>query len=646
MQGTHNYGSIDICVQETPPPPANDECTGAIPVSLTLPGTLCVSSIFANTSGATLSANSPSCVSINFNNDDTWYSFTAPSGTAILRYSNCFETTTTAGAGLGYALYNSCPSGNASLLCSNNFGFINGFTTLTGLTAGNVYLPRLFGSNSNNYVSFNFCIQSPLQNDECINAITLPVTNGFCTSPVIASLNGATTSAGFTSPTCRIGGPTSDVWFKTSAVKTAGNDLVMTAYTGASGTLTQIACDDDGNPETFPSASHSRITLTGRTTGETIMLRVTAVTSANEEQFAICAWDETTSVLPLITAGGNCITGNAKIIDSAQGNIYMWVPIFDNSGNIIAEVYSNGNDLGLITPNLFVNSGAVRQFGSRFYLDRNMAIQSANSITNPIKLRLYLKQTELSALQAVDPSVSGITQLKITKTNTLCQSAYSGSPTVISQEANSNYGVNYYLQYSTNGFSSFYLDGLSGVLPLKFIQFTVLRIQTGVSINWTVVKDSSIYSFEVEKSENGIQFHTIASAKRDEFISERNGNWNYTITDALANNIVFYYRIKLIDINGRIIYSKVKKLNAAKKENLFLSVYPNPANKGITIEFNNISNETAIISIFDISGRKLKQFQQINLNGKIILNISDFKAGIYLMKIDIGGRTYQKKFIK
>ncbi len=101
-----------------------------------------------------------------------------------------------------------------------------------------------------------------------------------------------------------------------------------------------------------------------------------------------------------------------------------------------------------------------------------------------------------------------------------------------------------------------------------------------------------------------------------------------------------------IDINGRIIYSKVEKLNASKKENLFLSVYPNPANKGITIGFNNISNETAIISIFDISGRKLKQFQQINLNGKIILNISHFKTGIYLMKIDIGGRTYQKKFIK
>jgi hypothetical protein len=468
-----------------------------------------------------------------------------------LRYSNCIETTTDNSASLGYALYGSCPTNSSSISCSNSFGFKIGSVTLTGLTPGNTYYLRLFAAGTNNYASFNFCIQTPLQNDECLNAINIPVTNGFCINPVIASLNGATTSAGFSPPSCINTSNSKDVWFKvtlpstgnliiqTSAVKSTARDLVMTAYSGNCGSLTEVACDDNGNPETGPSDNHSRITLTGRTAGEVIYLRVTPFTSASEEQFAICAWDETISVLPPISISGNCSDGIPGIIDSTRGNLYMWVPLFDNSGNIIAEIYSDGNELGSVSTSLYVHNGSPRQVGSRHYLDRNLSIQTSVAPTTPVKIRMYIKQSELSALQSVEPSISGVNDLKITKTSTNCQPAYSGTPIVINQQSNSGYGTDHYLQFLSSGFSSFYIDGLNGVLALKFLSFKVKQNQSHLFLDWVVAKDSSILLFEIQKSEDGIQFKTIATKSKFDIYKDDNNSWGYSYSGLNNSATIF-----------------------------------------------------------------------------------------------------------
>ena len=75
----------------------------------------------------------------------------------------------------------------------------------------------------------------------------------------------------------------------------------MLAYTNNCSTFTQIACDEDGNTAPFPSANHPRISLTGRTPGETILYRVMPRNGNNLGQFSICAFDETAASLPTVS---------------------------------------------------------------------------------------------------------------------------------------------------------------------------------------------------------------------------------------------------------------------------------------------------------------------------------------------------------
>jgi hypothetical protein len=145
----NNYMSFDFCVQDVPPPPANNECVNAQPISLTLPGTTCVSTYTVHTAGATQSAPNPNCTS-SANNDDLWYSFTASAATAILRYSGGGLTSTAGAMSLGFAVYStSCPVTTTTVVCNSGFGANSGFFNITGLTAGTNYYLRLFTGGGN-----------------------------------------------------------------------------------------------------------------------------------------------------------------------------------------------------------------------------------------------------------------------------------------------------------------------------------------------------------------------------------------------------------------------------------------------------------------------------------------------------------------
>lgn len=116
--------------------------------------------------------------------------------------------------------------------------------------------------------------------------------------------------------------------------------------------------------------------------------------------------------------------------------------------------------------------------------------------------------------------------------------------------------------------------------------------------------------------------------------------------NCVENTIILYYRIKPIDVNSRYIYSKIEKLLPTGNSGARVFIYPNPAGKEITIEFPNAPISPAFISFFNFSGKKIKQLQQINQNGKTTINVSQLKNGIYLVRLIVSDRIYLEKFVK
>jgi hypothetical protein len=69
-----------------------------------------------------------------------------------------------------------------------------------------------------------------------------------------------------------------------------------------------------------------------------------------------------------------------------------------------------------------------------------------------------------------------------------------------------------------------------------------------------------------------------------------------------------------------------------------LSLYPNPADEELTVEFRMNVSQQADISIMDLSGKQLQRTRVLASEGsnKVFIGTSELSSGFYLIKISIG----------
>lgn len=71
-----------------------------------------------------------------------------------------------------------------------------------------------------------------------------------------------------------------------------------------------------------------------------------------------------------------------------------------------------------------------------------------------------------------------------------------------------------------------------------------------------------------------------------------------------------------------------------------LSIYPNPTSENITIK--GLNNRNVNLEIYDMLGKSVLSKK---INTTELINVSEFRKGIYLLKIDSAGKTKTQKLI-
>ena len=114
-------------------------------------------------------------------------------------------------------------------------------------------------------------------------------------------------------------------------------------------------------------------------------------------------------------------------------------------------------------------------------------------------------------------------------------------------------------------------------LPETFTSVKAYREDKNINVEWRVENERNIKQYEVEKSTNGVGFTTIT-------IKAATGNNGssaiYVTTDSKPLEGYNYYRIKSMDINGKIAYTGVVKvlMGTIKRD---ITISPNPIIDGM-----------------------------------------------------------------
>jgi PQQ-dependent dehydrogenase (s-GDH family) len=355
-----------------------------------------------------------------------------------------------------------------------------------------------------------------------------------------------------------------------------------------------------------------------------------------------------------------CENANTIVINSANNNLNIWVPITDTNSNVIAEIYSTVN-LDTVRTSMYHNGGPVvrEDGGHRLYADRNITITPQTQPVSPVKIRLYLTTAEFTALntalnsQGVGSGIGGsINNVGIFKnSNNTCVSSLSGgTATAVTTNVKVAHGtLGYVLQAnSLSSFSTFYFaNSLLTTLPVQLLAFTGNLVDNATLLNWSTSSEINTANFIVERSEDGNNFSSIGTVAA---AGNSNSPLSYSYTDndvmTLPSSVI-YYRLKIVDKDGNFVYSKIVTISLADLV-AKVTVFPNPATDKTNITVGAVTDGQVHWRMIDNAGRTVmaSTVQVKKGRNNITVNVTKLAAGIYHLTVSGAGVEKQVKFQK
>ncbi len=174
-------------------------------------------------------------------------------------------------------------------------------------------------------------------------------------------------------------------------------------------------------------------------------------------------------------------------------------------------------------------------------------------------------------------------------------------------------------------------------LPADFKSFTATRTSSSnVLLKWETVNEQNVDGFAVERNIAG-SWQEIAFIPTQ---SQAGGSVDvllYTFND--PNNVkgMTQYRIRQKDLDGR---SKLSVIRAVRGEGQTgkTIIYPNPTSDGkVTVVFEE-GGVTRDVSLFDMSGRVIRQWKGVTNNN---IQIENLVPGVFTLRVLIPETGYQ-----
>jgi len=181
------------------------------------------------------------------------------------------------------------------------------------------------------------------------------------------------------------------------------------------------------------------------------------------------------------------------------------------------------------------------------------------------------------------------------------------------------------------------------LLPIKLNSFSAFEKNGSVILNWKAFTENMMEHFEIERSTDGVNYTRLADA-----YAKGIGNYDYSFTDASPVKGTGFYRLKLINIDGRFTYSDILNVKYLPKNVYVNALYPAVASSKINLLITASKNLPAILQIVDVKGTVIKR-SSVNLttgSNNIPVDIGSLPSGNYLIRLDVNGNSFTRRFIK
>ncbi|MGN6294388.1 MAG: T9SS type A sorting domain-containing protein [Chitinophagaceae bacterium] len=163
-------------------------------------------------------------------------------------------------------------------------------------------------------------------------------------------------------------------------------------------------------------------------------------------------------------------------------------------------------------------------------------------------------------------------------------------------------------------------------LPITLSQFRATNRDCGVYLNWKVETADMFSHFIVERGTDGVSFSSLASISYEAY------RQSYYYEDVNPGNGKWYYRLKLVDLDGTAKYSSVVEGRVDCQLNNKLIVYPNPIGSAVNVSSSKAVKKLVVVAL---TGVVVTQ-QEYNQSQPGLLQLQTSKlmaAGTYVLQV-------------
>jgi hypothetical protein len=347
-----------------------------------------------------------------------------------------------------------------------------------------------------------------------------------------------------------------------------------------------------------------------------------------------------------------------------------WINFLE-SGQLIASVNPDGQDLGSTEVKSYVNTGAVRINKQQYYHDRNITIKPTNvNLPDSAIVRFYFLDSETETLinatgcaSCYKPSMAyelGVTKYSdpndIYENGTLADNLQGNYLFINAARAvKVPFDKGYYAEFKVKDFSEFWLNngGLDNntPLPVELISFTASKVGTDVLLRWTTASEQDVDHFEIEVARGNQNYILGQFIKLGDQPSGGNSvtEQHYSFTDHEANKSGNrYYRLRIVDLDGIVKYSPVRIVSFNTE--FTWQIYPNPSDGRFTLSSQAEPGDLIRLRVINTEGKKLQEFE-VRGTGfaqliPIDLSKASFTPGIYLLEVSSGAGKQVFRLVK
>lgn len=181
--------------------------------------------------------------------------------------------------------------------------------------------------------------------------------------------------------------------------------------------------------------------------------------------------------------------------------------------------------------------------------------------------------------------------------------------------------------------------------PVTMVSFTG-KYSNGVStLNWETSMEWNSDRFEIMRSSDGINFTTVGAVPGaiNSALARK-----YQFVDKYSGQGYVYYRLRLVDLDGKSKNSNIIRLNMGNVKQSF-EMYPNPFKSDFTASFSADKTSDATFKIINMSGQIVyhtqikvtKGYNAVQLN-----RLPNIPAGLYYVTINNDELNYNGKIQK